>query len=766
MFIYNSQFYAIYLLLYIWKIKTFRQGGGEMNKRLSRRVTAGIFAAIIITAGLLLFFIIRVEILLRRAAENEAFLNTKQAAASAEERVTGVQQLLYGYTAEIMGRGLSSPEEIIEYLNLCGSAQDFVRMGYVKADGTAYNTDLGELGDFSGKFWVEETMKKCAPYVSEPKKDRFSVDRKIIVFTVPFERGGKADGMIYAIEEASDISGWFSRSVCGDKGKTAVISSDDSVVFSHEGVWDGKLYGQVVQDEKTEASLRTLVEVEKNGSCRGKLDGEEVIFSACPLSFKKDWLMISAVPEEALLDNSNTVLRQISVVSAMIVLFIACFAAYMLWIQRRKDRETRQLAFTDKLTGLDNAGMFHIHLQNALSDKKNKYALIYMDLDNFKMFNDICGYAAGDQLLIKIAEILRRTLRNGEKFARMFNDYFAILMEYESKQTVVDAITSLEEQIRSANYMQEGNLNTVISAGIYLIREEDNDIYQIINRANIAQSMIKGHGQRFYAFYNERMHDTITQDTLLDNEIRTGIASGQFEVYYQPKIDLKDNRLCGAEALLRWNHPEKGLLLPGSFIPAAEKSGLIVELGRWCFERVLGDISELTANGYNLVPISVNFSKAELYQPDMIDFIKNALKVYDIKGPQIEIEITETSELTNVNYTISLIKRIRAMGMKVSLDDFGTGYSSLSYLKSIPVNILKLDKSFVDNLECNNVNKNIINAMIALAKSLELQVVSEGVETQSQMNFVRECGADVAQGFYFYRPMPLDKFIAEFFEGK
>lgn len=745
--------------------KNYRQGGGDLNKRLSHKVTAGIFAAIIITAGLLLLFIVRIEFLLRRAAENEALLNTQQAALSAEEKVTGVQQLLYGYTAEIAGRELTAPEEIIEYLSFCGNAQKFVRMGFVNADGIAYNTDMGELGDFSQKCWVKETLQTGKPHISEPKKDRFSVSKNVILFSVPFERGGKTVGMIYAIEEAGDVSHWFSRSVCDD-GKTMVLDTEGRIIFSPDGLWDGKFYGQIIQDEKTEAAFKNVAEVERGGACRGIFEGEKVIFSASPLSFNKEWLMVSVVPEGALLDNSNSVLRQISAVSILILLFVACFAGYMIWLQRRKDRETRELAFTDKLTELDNSGMFHIHLQNALSDKKNKYALIYMDLDNFKMFNDICGYTAGDQLLIKIAEILRSTLRNGEKFARMFNDYFAILMEYESKQTIVDVITSLEEQIRHANYMQEGNLNTVISAGIYLIREDDHDIYKVINRANIAKSMIKGHSQRFYAFYNERMHDTITQDTLLDNEIRTGIACGQFEVYYQPKIGLKDGKICGAEALLRWNHPEKGLLLPGSFIPAAEKSGLIVELGRWCFERVLCDISELTAKGYKLVPISVNFSKAELYQPDMIDFIKNALKVYDIKGSQIEIEITETSELTNVNYTISLIKRIRAMGMKVSLDDFGTGYSSLSYLKSIPVNILKLDKSFVDNLECNNVNKNIINAMIALAKSLELEVVSEGVETQSQMNFVRECGADVAQGFYFYRPMPLSKFVEEFFEEK
>ena len=302
----------------------------------------------------------------------------------------------------------------------------------------------------------------------------------------------------------------------------------------------------------------------------------------------------------------------------------------------------------------------------------------------------------------------------------------------------------------------------VLSSGIYLIPNDETlpDVRTMISYAYTAANTIKGINTEFkYAFFDSNIRNKMVEEVKIEKEIKLALEKNQFRVFYQPKISLlNNNKISGAEALIRWIHPERGFISPMEFIPVAEKTQLIVMIGRFVFEEVCKTLSFWSKEYKEIYPISVNFSMVELYQSDLIDFIKYMIAKYDLNPKYLEIEITESSALGDLKYVVQVINELKGLGIKVSMDDFGTGFSSLSYLKNIPISIVKLDKSFFNEFETDHRSKNIMKSVIELSKSLNLVVVSEGVETKEHVEFLIECGCHLAQGFYFSRPIPQNEF--------
>lgn len=433
---------------------------------------------------------------------------------------------------------------------------------------------------------------------------------------------------------------------------------------------------------------------------------------------------------------------------------------YIIKNNMKNDKMIFDLAFTDSLTKLFNLNKFSLDCENILKNNKNStFAIIYFDIDNFKILNETFGHAFGDSVLIHIAKVLNDLLSPNHTFARLFNDHFAILYKYnEGGQEIIDLVNNINYKINSIMVDSQLTLNLIPSFGIYLIKKEDNDINKIINNANIAKSSIKGLHNIIYKFFDEKTRNVILETIQLENDIKVAIAKNQFEVYYQPKYSLDSNKLVGAEALIRWNHPKKGYISPGVFIPISEKDGLIIEIGRLIFRKVCSDMNEWKKHNLSLVPISINLSRAEMYQPNLIKFIKDTLDEFNIDIHLLEIELTETAALSNLEYTYKLLEKFRDLGFKISMDDFGTGYSSLSCLKSMPIDTLKLDMEFIKDIEVDTKSRNIVSSIISLAKSLNLTVIAEGLETKAQVDFLKNLGCDIAQGFYFCKPIPQKKF--------
>lgn len=297
-----------------------------------------------------------------------------------------------------------------------------------------------------------------------------------------------------------------------------------------------------------------------------------------------------------------------------------------------------------------------------------------------------------------------------------------------------------------------------LCVGIYFVEEGEVDIQKAVNKANMARSVAKGKNIN-YAIYNEDVRNKLSEESMILDDIKIALVKNQFEVYYQPKFSLVNGEMIGSEALIRWNHPEHGFISPAVFIPIVEKSKLILKIGRFVFERVCTDLSEWKKQGKNIVPVSVNLSRVELYQPDIVKFINKTIQMYNLSSDFIEIEITETVAINELNILKNVLNELRKHGFSISMDDFGTGYSSISCLRDMPIDILKLDKSFLGGIEHDERSRNIAKSIVSLAKSLDLVVIIEGVESKEQAELMKQFGCDLVQGFYFARPMPAKNFL-------
>lgn len=413
------------------------------------------------------------------------------------------------------------------------------------------------------------------------------------------------------------------------------------------------------------------------------------------------------------------------------------------------------MLFRDPLTGLANDTKF-FHDGSVLLHQRHhrKYALVYFDIDNFKFINDTYGHSYGDQLLQHIAATLKEMLCQGEIFARFSNDYFAILLEYEQDAREIEQLVQgIQLRLRNIHLDPYTTVDIVPSVGIYLIPPYETDLRQIINKVNMARITVKGEEKPPYAFYDEDMRQRMNEQSHIRNDLRIAVEQQQFEVYYQPKFELNGEHLIGLEALIRWNHPQLGFISPARFIPIAEKSGLIVDIGQYVLEQVCKDLRDWKQQGLSLVPVSYNVSRVELLREGLIEHVVTTAKRYDVEAHFIEIELTESTALANLERTQHVLSKFRELGFRVNMDDFGNGYSSLSCLRDIPIDILKLDKAFLINIEQDEGCKQIMQSIIQLAKTLNLKIISEGVETKQQAEFLKFIGCDIAQGYYYAHPM-------------
>ncbi|HBN6155179.1 TPA: bifunctional diguanylate cyclase/phosphodiesterase, partial [Clostridioides difficile] len=424
---------------------------------------------------------------------------------------------------------------------------------------------------------------------------------------------------------------------------------------------------------------------------------------------------------------------------------------------KSNEKEILSLAYEDKVTHIGNQNKFYRECSKYLLDKPSlNYIIVYFDINNFKMINDTFGYEFGDNLLITIAKALKEELTEGEVFARLSSDYFAIFCDYKNgRNKIIRKLDSIRNNI-------ESNLSIVfeisLCVGIYFVEEDEVDIQKAVNKANMARSVAKGKNIN-YAIYNEDVRNKLSEESMILDDIKIALVKNQFEVYYQPKFSLVNGEMIGSEALIRWNHPEHGFISPAVFIPIAEKSKLILKIGRFVFEKVCTDLSEWKKQGKKIVPVSVNLSRVELYQPDIVKFINKTIQMYNLSSDLIEIEITETVAINELNILKNVLNELRKYGFSISMDDFGTGYSSISCLRDMPIDILKLDKSFLDGIEHDERSRNIAKSIVSLAKSLDLVVIIEGVESKEQAELMKQFGCDLVQGFYFARPMPAKNFL-------
>lgn len=435
--------------------------------------------------------------------------------------------------------------------------------------------------------------------------------------------------------------------------------------------------------------------------------------------------------------------------------------------RKQAEDEIHNLAFYDVLTQLPNRRLFIDKLGAALLSTARSHhhgALLMLDLDKFKVLNDMLGHDHGDLLLIEVAHRLRLCVREMDTIARLGGDEFVVLLDDidESVEVASRKVSFIAEKIRtslSAPYqLKSANYNSSPSIGVVLFCGESETVESLIKRADMAMYKAKDSGRNTVRFFDPAMQLAVEARGSLELDLQSAIAEQQLHLYYQIQVD-NDNRPIGAEALIRWIHPSRGMVLPAHFIPIAEESPLILDIGNWVLETACRQLSIWNADdrSSNLI-LAVNVSAQQFKQEDFVRRIEVLLSSYQLKPASLKLELTESVVLDNVSEIVAKMHALKALGVQISLDDFGTGYSSLSYLKSLPLDQIKIDQSFVRDITTNSNDEVMVKAIIDMAKNFRLNVIAEGVETESQLAFLRQNGCMAYQGYLFSEPVPIEQF--------
>jgi diguanylate cyclase (GGDEF)-like protein len=423
--------------------------------------------------------------------------------------------------------------------------------------------------------------------------------------------------------------------------------------------------------------------------------------------------------------------------------------------------EIEHLAYHDALTGLPNRPLFMDRLIVALAQAgrgNEKVAVFFLDLDRFKDINDSLGHTTGDALLKAVAERIRRCVREGDTVARFGGDEFTLLIpRIDNVEDAAKIAQKVIETVRIPFIIGERELFVTTSIGIAISPGDGRDPETLVRNADAAMYRAKDQGRDSYQLYAPAMNARALERLAMENMLRKALGQRELTVFYQPVIDVATRRIVGLEALLRWQHPELGLLLPAHFISTAELSGLIVPIGDWVLRTACKQLRAWQKRIDPDLTVSVNLSARQFSQPDLVSAVAQALDESGIPPDTLELEITESNAMQNAENTIHTLRELKALGVRISMDDFGTGYSSLNYLKRFPIDTLKLDQSFVREVVADSRDAAIVSAVISLAHSLDLQVIAEGVETEEQLGFLRQQRCDRIQGFYFSAPIPSEE---------
>ena len=419
----------------------------------------------------------------------------------------------------------------------------------------------------------------------------------------------------------------------------------------------------------------------------------------------------------------------------------------------------------DILTGLPNRLYLNEQLEQVKSDAEEnnkKFALIFLDLDHFKNINDTLGHDIGDALLQMVANLLTKNMPKESLITRIGGDEFILVLSgLSDDMELLPIINSLLVEFRKELFIKGYSLQLSASIGIAIYPNDSTNIKELMKYADIAMYKAKADGRDSFSFFTQTLNTKIHNEVEIINDMQRAFYDNEFKLYFQPKVDVKTQKIIGAEALLRWEHPHKGIIGPNVFIPLAESTGFILTLGTFVIKEGIQSIKKFNDLGYKDLIISINVSSRQFQNKDLYQNLYREVQLAGIDPKQLGIEITESIMMKNTDNTLSILQNIQELGALIYIDDFGTGYSSLAYLKKFPIDILKIDKSFVDDIRQDGHNEGLlINTILAMGKTLGLKVIAEGVEYQYQFDFLKERECDFVQGYYFAKPMPQDQFIA------
>lgn len=660
--------------------------------------------------------------------------------------------------------GEDSPINInkaLSTLNKESKHRNFKRMGVILPNGKSYTSD-GYTQDFSDRISFQKALSGISN-VSDILTDKVDGE-KIIVYTTPIYSGKNIVGVVFATHSIDLYKDTISVSTFDGSGASYILKSDTTLITNSSISYintkeDGTIDINKDSSDKNNKDFNTMtsnMKEGKSGTLEYNLSGTDVFMIYAPIGIN-DWYLLSTVPSEILTEKSNSLSVTTFHVSIFIVILFAVLMLHIIAVQTKSKKALSKLAYVDPLTGSRNATKFYIDSNIILKTFKENYALVRFDIDKFKYINDVFGYDEGNKVLKSIGNILEKNTNPNEIYSRIQCDNFALLIKYNDDNDITERLEHLNNEfLKTLNSKTKYNL--VINFGVYKITDTKVSFNTINDMASTSLSSVKGGHKSAISFYDNELLDNLLNECKIENIMHSSLENKDFKIYLQGKYTLDPARLCGAEALIRWIHPEKGFLSPGEFIPIFEKNGFIVNIDKFVFEEVCRLIRSWINRGITPVTISVNQTKESLFTTDFIENLKNVINKYNIPPNLIEIEITESAFFDNIDLLLEITKKLKDIGFTLAMDDFGSGYSSLNLLKDIPVDVLKLDKVFFNETSNTKRGQIVISSIVSMAKSLNIKVISEGVETNEQSDFLKSIDCNMVQGYLYSKPVTIKDF--------
>ena len=682
----------------------------------------------------------------------------KNDANNLKTQITEQKAILQSITNEILSDNIVDTKKIFDMYERSDVTSHFIRMAIMYEDGRTITNDGHEV-DYSDE--IDNFFSNNEIHISENRISKID-EEEITIYSqaISIENEKIAILLIVKTESYKDT---FSNKVFEGKGFSYIVNKDGTIIVSaNTDKETGNLIENIEQmlvgssRERFEANKNTIQDNIKNevsGSRTLQTTDGQYYMVYEPIG-ANDWSIATFIPSKAIAGEANRALLTTFILAIIVIFIIISICIYIVISNNKKQKQLFEYAYIDPITKKGNIYYFRKKGQEMLDkekSKENQYLLV-LDINKFKMINKAYGYKTGDTILNGIGEELEKTLGKQSLICRYSNDYFAVLFEYaEDIRKIVNTLVKNIENLK----IDSNVYNLSVNMGIYKLTDADTNISVAMDKAIIAHSASKGDVFDKFHIYDEKMEKELEKESKIEQEMYQALMNNEFKVYYQPKVYVQDEKLYGAEALVRWEHDGK-MVPPSEFVPLFEKNKFILKLDVYVFEQVCSDMKKWKEKYGKEPVISVNVSREHFLDEHFLEKYMLIATKNGINTNKIDLEITESATVEAGIDIIEIMNKMKKLGFLISIDDFGTGYSSLSTLQDMPADILKIDKSFVDRIGKNE--KNMIDYILTMAKELKLTTIAEGVETKEQRDYLLEKGCDIIQGYYYAKPMPEEDF--------
>ena len=744
-----------------------------LNRKSTRNtvIAAIIIFAVYIAAGS--FYIVKIQSSLLKGTEAQLKEISYQIVRNIEFRMRQPLELVTTLSTTSYADPQIPIEKKISEFEQYVISNELLSMGIIDTNYVSHSTYGKRQFDKDNNEWIKRALNGKANISTLQVTDFDGVKIETLFFAAPITYKGKTEQVLFASKDSSTLDQIIRAvPIFGGLGEVYIFTDDGKVLFQSDkskDTIDKNIYSDILSLENSYTNIQEFkkaVQAKKDTTINILLNEEKYMASYLPVPSVKTWNIIIAIPTRVVLKEQMGIVSSIIASSILIMIIIVIlFIIYVKWENKHSEVLYRS-AYIDPLTGVFSEAKMKEEISSLIErlKKRDDYTsapIFTLDIDNFKTFNKVYGTELCDKLLILIAESLTLHFNDtdyDEKaiVGRTKADNFVVI--YVANNDIGLLTSKLQRFITD---IQNTNIDNVIfkgvtfSIGIAFVSVNDTDPISVLEKADAARRSIKNNENVMYAFYSPEMMEPYYEEEELKNELKQAVENKDFSIFYQPKYNLNTNQICGFEGLIRWEHKEKGFISPAKFIPIAEKSGLIIQIGNFVSERICEDIRSWHEAGLlKGIIISANLSIPEIFQPGFIENVRRMMRYYNVPPRTLEMEITETMAITNLSTIVNIIHDLNELNINVSIDDFGTGNTALTVLKDMPVDLLKLDRSFLTDVEQKDNAREILELIINFAKALDIEVLAEGVENQQQVDILRDSGCYLVQGFFFAKPMP------------